>query len=483
MARLSPVWKRRLKIGGAVLLVLAAVIGFTAWYKLFREEPERAFASDGARFMYGSIGAEGDSGLPYWIWIVLPRVFPDYLPGPGGYRSFGLPWEEGEEMPVGFTKKVIGFPRVANNCAICHTAVFRLKQEETPRFVPSGPNHTFNTQGFLRFLTRCAKDERFNADTLLTEIRAVTELSLLDRMLYRYLIIPMTRKAILRREGQLAWMNRPHMPDWGPGRDDPMNLTKYFMTNLPWDDTTGNADFPSVWNLKIREGGAKTLNWDGATPSPRSVIIDSALGLGAANDRYFLDRMKWIEDFLKATPPPKYPFPVDAQLVSRGKTLFDANCHSCHGLAEGTRLATVIPIEEIGTDRNRLDTWTQQGADIANATVARMGIQRIGLQKTNGYAAVPLDGVWLRAPYLHNGSVPSVRDLLKTVEQRPKEFYRGYDLYDPMNVGFDSQSAEARRIGYRFDTSQRGNGNHGHVYGTALPEADKNALVEYLKTL
>jgi hypothetical protein len=480
---MTPDKKRKIWTVVIVLVAIAVPVGFTGWYKLLRREPLRQFSSEDDRFKYGSIGAENDSGLPYWIWAVLPRVFPEYMPGPGGYRSFGLPWEQGSEMPVGFTKEVIGFPRVANNCAICHATLFRTKENENPRIIASGPNHTFDTQGFLRFLTRCARDERFNPSTLLAEIQQMTHLSFVDKVLYRYLIIPMTKKAILRREGQLAWMNRPHMPNWGPGRDDPMNLTKYFMTNLPWDNTTGNADFPSIWNLSIREGGKKTLNWDGATPSPRSVIIDSALGLGAEHNRYFLPRMQWIEDFLKKKQPPKYPYAVDQTLASRGKTVFDSNCYSCHGMAAETRLAQVIPIEEIGTDRERLDTWTKEGADIANQTVERMGIKRIGLQKTNGYAAVPLDGVWLRAPYLHNGSVPTLRDMLKAADQRPKTFYRGYDVYDPVKVGFDTESEPARRKGWRFETTERGNGNQGHAYGTTLADADKNALVEYLKTL
>lgn len=474
---MSPQKKRKLLIVLAVVIAIALPVGITGWYKLLRREPLRQFTSDDERFKYGSIGAENDSGLPYWIWVALPRMFPEFMPGPGGYRSFGLPWEEGNEMPVGFTKEVIGFPRVANNCAICHATLLRTKENETPRVIPAGPNHTFDSQGFLRFLTKCANDERFNASTLLAEIQTMTKLSFVDRLLYRYLIIPMTKKAILRREGQLAWMNRPQMPHWGPGRDDPMNLTKYFMTSLPWDNSTGNADFPSVWNLGIREGGKRTLNWDGATPSPRSVIIDSALGLGSENNRYFLDRMKWIEDYLKKKQPPPYPFPVDAGLASRGKMVFDSSCQSCHGLTGETRLAQVIPIDEIATDRERLDTWTEEGARIANQTVEEMGIQRIGLQKTNGYAAVPLDGIWLRAPYLHNGAVPTLRDMLKEPAQRPKTFYRGYDVYDPVNVGFDVSK------GWRFETAVRGNGNQGHAYGTTLPDADKNALLEYLKTL
>jgi hypothetical protein len=104
-------------------------------------------------------------------------------------------------------------------------------------------------------------------------------------------------------------------------------------------------------------------------------------------------------------------------------------------------------------------------------------------RKTDGYANVPLDGLWLRAPYLHNGSVPTLRDLLNPPEQRPVVFVRGFDVYDYDDVGFVSRGAEAERVGYRYDTRVRGNGNGGHMYGTRLSPADKDALLEYLKTL
>src|SRR4030095_746366 len=71
---------------------------------------------------YGSRGAEHDAGIPYWIFFVLPRMFPEKLPGPGGLASLGVVWEQGQELPVGFTKKVIGFSRAANNCASCPRA-------------------------------------------------------------------------------------------------------------------------------------------------------------------------------------------------------------------------------------------------------------------------------------------------------------------------------------------------------------------------
>jgi RoxA-like, cytochrome c-like len=256
------------------------------------------------------------------------------------------------------------------------------------------------------------------------------------------------------------------------------------MTALPVDDTIGAADFPSIWNLQIREG--KALNWGGETPSPRSVIIDSALGLGAPPGAPFLKQMDELEAWLKALPPPKYPYTgehgINEKLVAAGRTVWEQHCASCHAPG-GERTGAVIPIAEIGTDRERLDTWTQQAADTANRVVKQMGITRIEMVKTEGYASPPLDGVWLRAPYLHNGSVPNLRDLLEPEDKRTKTFYRGYDVYDPVNVGFVSQGCEAERRGYRFDTRQRGNGNQGHRYGTSLSAQDKQALIEYLKTL
>jgi mono/diheme cytochrome c family protein len=278
-------------------------------------------------------------------------------------------------------------------------------------------------------------------------------------------------------------MNRPHSitPDWGAGRDDPMNLTKYFMiTPLKVDGSTGQADFPSIWNLGIRDG--QSMNWAGETPSQRSVIIDSALGLGAPADRQSQDRFAWIETFLRKLPPPKYPYPIDATLAGQGRPLWAQHCAACHETG-GKQVGTVIDIAEIKTDDNRLKTWTQEAADAANAAVKGLGIDRKNMVKTNGYAAEPLDGCWLRAPYLHNGSIENLDDLLKPAARRTKLFYRGYDLYDAAKAGFVSHGPEAERVGFRLDTAERGNGNQGHEYGTALSDDQRKALLEYLKTL
>jgi hypothetical protein len=79
--------------------------------------------------------------------------------------------------------------------------------------------------------------------------------------------------------------------------------------------------------------------------------------------------------------------------------------------------------------------------------------------------------------------VPDLAALLTPPRQRPKVFYRGVDIYDWTRVGFISRGTTAKRTGFRFDTSERGNGNGGHTYGTDLSARRKRALIEYMKTL
>ncbi len=477
---------RWLKIFGGLFLLSALALAYVGWDRFFREYPAQTFDNPDERFKYGSIGAEFDAGIPYWIFYVLPRVFPDKLPGPGGYASLGVTWEQGHELPIGFTKRKIGFERVANNCASCHAASYRSKPDENPTIVPTGPNHTLDLEAFFRFLVDCAKDPRFNADTLMAEINLAANLDWIDRAAYRYLIIPITKKRLLEREQQFQWIYRHDFPEWGKGRDDAMNLTKYFMVRWPMDDSIGPTDMPSVWNLrKYQHDKGQRMNWAGDSNDARSVVMDSALGLLGAkphDQRDFLNQVDWLVDYLGNKPAPKYPFAIDAARAAAGKQVFDAQCATCHASA---RTGTVVALADIGTDPERIGTWNEKAARQANQVVKDMGLQRLGLVEAtpSGYVAQFLDGIWLRAPYLHNGSVPTLRDLLTPPAERPQVFYRGYDVYDPVKVGFVSEGQQAEREGSRYDTRQRANGAIGHDFGTHLPEADKSALIEYLKTL
>jgi hypothetical protein len=254
------------------------------------------------------------------------------------------------------------------------------------------------------------------------------------------------------------------------------------------------------------------MNLDGATTSFRSVLIDSALGLGATNSRFFQKRIPELLDWLREFRPPAYPLAIDQEKAARGQALFAAQCASCHEAGRDNRLGTVIPIEEVGTDVERLDTWRRTGAaNRANEKVASLGIKRTPMIETDGYLAVHLDGIWLRGPYLHNGSVPTLRALLSPAAERPKVFCRGYDVLDGENVGFISdarvdprcaEEAHPAKPGlwdppgapgrsdewpqprvWKYYVAERGNGNGGHEYGTRLAADEKEALLEYLKTL
>lgn len=470
----------------AISALVVFMLGTYGWYNLFRGVPQR-LANDSMEemFKYGSIGAEQQNGLPYWIWLVLPQMFPEYLPGPGGYASLGLPWEQGREMPVGFTRKTIGFDRVAFNCAFCHTSQVRISANDPrPRLYLGGPSHTFNAWGYERFLFSCASDPRFTAKNILNAIDSITNLSFLDKLLYRVLV-PITRKQLLEQKKQFAWVHQN--PEWGPGRIDPFNPVKVAVLQkvnpaVGVHGTIGNSDMMPIWNLRIRKGMA--LHWDGLNTDITEVVRSSAIGDGATPKSIPLKGLQRLQDWLMDLAPPPYPFldTLDVALAQRGAQLFADNCAVCHA-PSGKRAGRVIPVKEVGTDPHRVQMWTPAAAAAYNEYASGYPWGFSHFRSTNGYVAPPLDAVWIRAPYLHNGSVPSLTDMLTPPDRRPKTFYRGSDIYDPAKVGFLSSGPEVKRNGFLYDTSLPGNSNRGHTFGTALPDADKRALIEYLKSL
>jgi len=472
------------------MVVVGAIIGGVTYVKLFRESPAPYFASDEEHFLFGSMGTEAEEGVPYWIWLVLPRLFPEHLPRPGGYATLGMLGKDGHEMPVGFSKVTVGVPRVGINCAACHTARWREKPGDPPTIVAAAPAHQLGVQEYRRFLMACASDPRFNAGTILDEIAKNYRLSAIDRLLYRFAVIPSTRRRLLREKRDGEGMHEP--TEWGRGRTDLFNPVKFSILRQPVDGTVGNSDMVPLWNLRQHEGMA--LHWDGLNPNLKEVVLSSALGEGATRTWIDRDARKWdntdtrdmsslrrVQNYISEVQSPKYPFVVDEPSARRGQAIFESECAACHAFGGG-RTGTVIPIEEVGTDRHRFDTWTPNAVTAYNAYGDGHDWKFSAFRKTNGYVSVPLDGLWLRAPYLHNGSVPSLADLLESPDQRPKQFWRGYDVYDPVNVGFVSSGPDPQRQGTLFDTSKPGNANAGHRYGTDLPAESKRALIEYLKT-
>jgi hypothetical protein len=470
------------------ILLLVAAVGAIALYLAWPSISNGVADYDniGDHFKYGSIGSEAANGIPYWIWKALPELFADKLPGKG-YASLGFIQEAGQDRPVGFSNRRVFIDRVSLNCGVCHTGSIRESPGSAPRIIPGMPANTMNLEGYTRFLLECAKDERFTVDRMMDAIEKVGgHLGFLDRIIYRYAAIPQTKTELLARAPKLKFIER--QPDWGPGRVDTFNPYKALQFNFPMDklpdeEIVGTVDLPSIWQQRQREG--MQLHWDGDNSSVEERNKSAALGAGVTPVTIDLPRIKRIEDWLLDATPPAYPFPIDQALASQGEPVYREYCANCHG-ESGRKLAgkyvgQVVPV--VGTDRHRLDSYTYELLENQNTLYAGYPWRFTKFRKTNGYANMPLDGLWLRAPYLHNGSVPTLRDLLNPPENRPKTFYRGNDVVDRNNMGFESTVPEmdGRRF-FRFDTSLPGNSAAGHRYGVSLKPAEKNALIEFLKT-
>ncbi len=468
-----------------VLLILIVGVGYFAW-RFGRNSP---VVHDDIieHYKYGSLGSEAFSP-PFWIWKTLPIVFPEYLPGKG-YESLGFIFEQDKELPIGFSqRRLSGFDGIGLNCAFCHTGTVRDSAEAEPRIYVGMPAHGFDIMGYFRFLIDCALDQRFTGNQLVPVMESLgADFDFIDRFLYSYVLIPQVQAGLISMRDRLTpLLLNPEVPDWGLGRVDTFNPYKalqlnYPMDQVPIDELTGAADYPQIWNQGPREG--LSLHWDGNNNSVDERNLGAALGTGATPTSLDLDALQRVGTWLREFPAPKYPYPTDQALANQGEVIYQQKCADCHDFG-GSRIGTVIPLKAIRTDPYRLHNYTYDLA-VNQATLYSGFPYRFShWRKTNGYACQALDGIWARAPYLHNGSVPSLRDLLELPEERPQIFYRGYDVFDPKKVGFASDVGEADgRSYFQHDTSVPGNSNDGHLYGTNLSAEEKEALVEFMKTL
>jgi len=467
---------------GAVLAAAVAGIAIVAVAFFSRDEPER-HADILEHFKYGSIGSEDRAGVPYSLWLALPSVFPEHLPEGGGqgYERLGFLYEPGRRRPIGTSYREAPVGQVGLNCAACHTATVRASPSASPRIVAGMPANQFHLQAYINFLRACARDERFTPEVLIPAIRkADPDFSRGDEVLYRTFVIPRTREALRRIDDDFAWMDR--RPPQGPGRVDTFNPYKtLFRIADPGERTVGTVDLPSLWNQRVREG--MSLHWDGNNDKVEERNISAAIGAGASESSLDEPSMARLAEWIKDFGPPPYPRTrIDQRRAARGAVVYREQCSACHAL-DGERVGQVTPIEQVGTDRERLDSFTPELARNMNTLGRGRPWAFRHFVKTKGYANSPLDGLWLRAPYLHNGSVPDLRSLLSPTAERPRVFYRDYDVYDWARVGFVTRGPDAERRGFRYDTEVRGNGNGGHLYGTQLSPEDKEDLIEYLKGL
>lgn len=304
---------------------------------------------------------------------------------------------------------------------------------------------------------------------------------------------------------------------WGPGRVDAFGSARAFLFEKGYSPKAA-VSYPYLWNFER----VPWLHYDGNTTSVMERNMGQALGVGAVADLdsfrsslrpVNLDRLEGLAG--KITPP-RWPETllgkIDWDRVKRGGELFHEHCAKCHVPFDPDKKADapdlLFDVKTVGTDPVRAETFAQRlpkdgpfkGALFFEAirdTMAKVRdksyddnqitpAQQKAFAKgrpddwrgTDKYAARPLVAIWATAPYLHNGSVPTLDDLLKPAKDRPRTFYVGSREYDPAKLGYVTRVAGKDD---NFDTSGAGNGNMGHEYGSTLSDAERKDLLEFLK--
>ena len=192
--------------------------------------------------------------------------------------------------------------------------------------------------------------------------------------------------------------------------------------------------------------------------------------------------------YLKTIEPPKYPLPINQTLAVKGKNIFNNSCSKCHG-TYGEKAAypnLLIPERIIKTDSLlfKANYQNPQFIEWFNKSWYAKGEHSARLEPFNGYIAPPLDGVWITAPYLHNGSVPDLEALLNSKE-RPRYWQRNFKQpgYDYEKTGWKYEVKDNRDDRRIYNTDKPGYRNTGHTFGDRLSCEDRKAVIEYLKTL
>ena len=268
-----------------------------------------------------------------------------------------------------------------------------------------------------------------------------------------------------------------------------------YQDDLSWDveellevpDETIPSDVPAWWLLKKKN--AMFATGVGQGDFARLMMASSILTLQDSTkarevDEKFVD----VVAFINSIEPPKFPQAIDQEMADRGEMIFYEKCAKCHGTygAEETYPNLLIPLDLVQTD----PVLTQSNfaypvlVNWYNGSWFGQAPNAAKLVPYEGYVAPPLDGVWATAPYLHNGAVSTLEDLLNSV-QRPTYFKRAFDEsdYNFETVGWNYEVQESGGDSNIFDTTLKGYGNGGHRFGDSLNEMERKDLIEYLKTL
>jgi hypothetical protein len=520
-----------------LVLLTAALTAFTAIRVCLAEQKKTSgidttqvpkWSSDDLDFfLHGSMSTEV---VPESVLHAFIKTYPDLFPRQD-LAHLGLIPDADFGWPIGFSRREVkhlgGLPAVGLNCASCHVAEIHSSKSAPVRVL--GVTSHFDAEAFFgavivatfrtadpanmkRFLTAYSVthplDKKraalfdyiwnqaqenikagMSADPFGSkgvESGALHTITSKDLDLSDLAHLPRVAQSMLKLfHNMRAALHVPDQPPdkapppSGPGRNDAFGLLSAGLFNAP--QPYAPVKFGLVWNVNKRHW----VHWDGNTRSPLGRNLLASLGLGAPlqgkHGELDFAMVKRQTDLTEMIQAPRYPYQVDQAAAKRGAEHYTAKCISCHGGAESDK--RLYSVAEVGTDPLRATLFTQGQADLFNKFLAELqtaGYQpskEEGLRSTGKYWAASMDGVWARSPYLHNGSVRTMQELLTPPAQRAKIFHRGSKDYD------DSQMGYADAGPYVFDTSTTANANTGHDYGTSLAADQKHDLIEYLKTL
>lgn len=490
-------------------------------------------ADDRQFFLHGSMSAEM---VPERVLRAFAIAYPNMFPR-ADLSHFGLLPDPAFGWPLGFSRREVphlgGLPSVGVNCAACHFGEVVPAGGGAPVRVIGMASH-FDAEAFFNsvlvatFLTADpAAMRRFlsaylavgGGDEEAERLLAAQWNRQQSRVAAAIAADPFGAKGVaagglhplapadlgLDRAGLQAGADlvRPvsallklfhniraalHVPDQppsalppasGPGRNDAFGLLSAALFAAP--QPYAPVKFGMVWNLESR----RWVHWDGNTQSPIGRNLLASLGLGAplVGTRGVLDfaAVQRQTDLTERIRAPRYPFRINRAAAARGAPVFGARCAACHGGAESD--ARLHAPDAVGTDPARARAFSQSQADRFNGLLAKLetpgyrAAGEPGIRGTQKYWAPSLAGVWARSPYLHNGSVRTLDELLGPPAARAQSFRRGSRFFDEARVGYTDEGHHV------LDTRTPGNASTGHDYGAALSPDARRDLIEYLKSL
>ena len=258
----------------------------------------------------------------------------------------------------------------------------------------------------------------------------------------------------------------------------------------PVIDVSGTVvptDTPPWWLLKKKH--AMFYNGFGRGDFGRFLMASNLLTVSDSSEAREVDsHINDVLAYIYSLEPPKYPGVINKTLARRGGVVFVQTCSKCHGnYGEGGDYPNLlIPESMIGTDSllYRSNYQSPQFIEWFNQSWFAQGDHPARLEAFDGYIAPPLDGIWVTAPYLHNGSVPTLEAVLNS-KLRPAYWSRDFSHpeYDYGQVGWKYTVEAGPRGTAVYNTTLPGYGNYGHTFGDKLSDQERKAVIEYLKTL